>query len=142
MVTVQVGRDFSVYWATGSKIHGLCAHYFASGQAIGFVSNLSYTIEQNVDKYHGLGKREPWGIKEGAYDATAHLEGLWVDSGAQKFFIRQSKATGALTVFAIGCSGSDVGVAFSGCRVGTFDSELTNDGWATETIDIPAIKIL
>jgi hypothetical protein len=103
---------------------------------------LSYTINQNVDKYFGLGKREAWGTKEGAYECTAHLEGLWVDSGAQRFFIAQSKATGSLTAFAIGCSGTDRGFAFSGCRVGTFDSEITEDGWATETIDMPAIKIL
>ena len=142
MVTVQVGRDFDVYWATGSKMHGLCAHVFASGTPIGFVSTLSYTIEQNVDRYFGVGKREAWGTKEGAYEATAHFEGLWIDSGAQRFFLNQSMVTGALTVFAIGCSGTDKGIAFSGCRTGTYDAELSNDGWATTTVDVPAIKIL
>ena len=142
MVSVQVGQDFDVYWATGSKQASLVGHVFASGDKVGFVNLLSYTVEHNVEGYHGTGKREPWGMKAGAYDVTAHLEGLWIDSGAQSFFLGQQSETGALTTFCIGFSGSDKGLAFSGCRTGTIDAEITADGWATNTVDVPAIVVL
>jgi hypothetical protein len=143
MVSVQVGQDFNVYYtSTAADINGLVGHKFASGTLIGFVNNLSYTVEHNVEGYGGVGKREPWGIKEGAYGVTINLEGLWIDSGAQSFFLAQSMVSGALTPFAIAFSGTDKGVAFSGCRVGTFDAEISADGWATSTVDIPAIVVL
>lgn len=141
MVSVQVGQDFDVYWATGTKINGLVGHKFASGTKIGFVNNLSYTIEHNVEGYQGVGKREPWGMKAGAYGVTMSLEGLWIDSGAQSFYLAQTLVTGALTVFSIAFSGTDKGVSFSGCRVGTYDAEISADGWATNTVDIPAIVV-
>jgi hypothetical protein len=140
-MSVQVGRDFTVYYATGGDAHGLYEHDFASGIQIGHVNLLSYTAEQNVEVYHGVGKREGWGIKAGAYDVTAHLEGLWIDSGAVQFFIGETTDTGALTSFAIGFSGTDRGMTFSGCRVGTFDAEINAEGWATATVDIPALTL-
>lgn len=139
--TVQVGRDFTIYYATGSKIHGLFGHKFASGTRIGFLNNLSYTAEHNTEVYHGVGKREGWGIKEGALDVTLHLEGLWIDSGAHTFFLNQSERSGALTAFAIGFSGSDRGLAASGARLGTLDVDISSDGWATKTVDIPVLVI-
>jgi len=142
MATVQVGRDFTVYYAEGDDIHGLVGHDFASGTQIGLVNVLSYTQEHNVDVYHGVGKREGWGIKAGAYDVSAHLEGLWIDSGALGFFMDQSLVTGALTPFAIAFSGTDRGIAFSGCRLGTYDAEINSDGWATNTVDIPALVVV
>jgi len=142
MVSVQVGQDFDVYYARSGAIDSLINHKFASGVKIGFVNNLSYTVEHNVEGYAGVGKREPWGMKAGAYGVTMNLEGLWIDSGAQAFFLAQSVVTGALTTFAIAFSGTDKGVAFSGCRVGTYDAEISADGWATSTLDIPAIVVV
>ena len=142
MVTVQVGRDINVYFASGSKYHGLAVHKFASGYRIGFANNFSYSVEENVEVYHAPGKREGWGIKPGAYDVTVSLEGLWVDSGAQKFFLAEAKNTGALTAFAMGVTGTAKGVTFSGCRMGTHNAEFTADGWATETVDITALVTL
>jgi len=141
MVSVQVGQDMIVYFQTGTNIASLVNHQFASGIRVGLVNNLTYTAEHNVEVYYGAGKREGWGIKAGRYDLTTHLEGLWIDSGAHSFFLGESSKTGALTAFALGFSGSDKGVVFSGCRVGTFDVNFDSDGWATDTIDIPALVI-
>lgn len=141
MGTVQVGRDFTVYYATGTDISPLYGHDFASGTQIGLVNLLSYTTEHNVEVYHAVGKREGWGIKAGAYDVTAHLEGLWIDSGAMGFFIGETSDTGALTAFCLAFSGTAKGLAFSGCRLGTFDAEINAEGWATATVDIPALTM-
>jgi len=141
--TVQVGQDFTVYWATGTKLHGLVnSHDFASGMKIGHVNNLSYTVEHNVDVYHAVGKREGWGIKAGAYDVTVDMDGLWIDSGAQGWFLGQSIETGALMAFGIAFSGSEKGIGFSGCRLGTYDAEIASDGWATSTVSVPALVVL
>jgi len=140
--TVQVGRDMTVYYQTGAKIVNLGHHAFASGITVGLVNNLSYTVEHNVEVYHGAGKREGWGIKAGALDVTAHLDGLWLDSGAHQFFIDESAKSGALLAFAIGFSGSDKGVVFSGCRMGTFDVTISSDGWVTDGIDITALLVM
>jgi len=141
MSTVQVGRDFTLYWATGSDMGALYKKTFSSGTAIGLVNNLSYTVEEGTEVYHGAGKREAWGIKAGAKDVTVHLEGLWVDSGIQKFFLNEIKSSGNLTSFVLGASGTDKSITFSGCRLGTFDANIDADGWATETIDLLAIMI-
>ena len=141
--TVQVGRDFGVYWTSGANdVHGLCAHKFASGAKMGLVNVLSYTVEHNTEVYHGAGRRQGWGIKAGAYDLTVHLEGLWLDSGSKAFFQKEVAKTGALAAFAIAFSGTEKGIAFSGCRLGTFEFEVNADGWATETVDIPALVLM
>lgn len=143
MVTEQVGKDITVYYATSGATHGkyanLVNHAFASGEAIGFCNIMSYTVEENVEGYMGAGRRYPWGIKAGGLECTVHLEGLWVDSGAQQFFINESARTGALTGFAIGASGTEQGVVFSGCRMGTLDVEFDAEGWCTQTVDITAL---
>lgn len=139
MATTQVGQDLTVYYATGGEIASFVNHQFASGSKIGLVNLMSYTAEHNVEVYYGAGKREGWGIKAGQYSLTAHLEGLWIDSGAQKFFLGEAEKTGALTAFALGASGTEKGIVFSGCRQGTFDAEFSADGWATQTVDIPAL---
>jgi len=141
--TVQVGKDVTVYYATSGTTHGvyksLVNHTFASGEAIGFCNLMSYTVEGNVEVYKGAGRRYGWGIKGGAVECTVHLEGLWVDSGSQQFFINESERSGALTGFAIGASGDDRGTVFSGCRVATLDVEFDAEGWCTETVDIIAL---
>jgi len=142
MVTVQVGKDITIYYASGTNYHGLAAHIFGSGTRIGFVSNMSYSIEQNVEVYHAPGRRYGWGIKGGAHDVSVHLDGLWVATGALALFTTEANKTGALTAFALGASGTDQGIAFSGCRLGTYDGEFTADGWATEVVDIPALVAL
>ncbi len=139
MVEVQVGKDVTVYYSTGAKYGSLCNHTFASGDAIGFANLMSYTVEENVEVYKGAGRRSGWGIKGGAIECTVHLEGLWVDSGAQQFFINETLKSGALTAFAIGASGTEQGVVFSGCRIGTLDVEFDAEGWCTETVDITAL---
>ena len=127
MSTIQVGRDFTLYWATGSDRGSLYSKKFASGTAIGLVNNLSYTVDEGTEAYHGAGKREPWGIKAGAKGLTVHLEGLWVDSGIQAFFLAQAKSTGGLTSFALGASGTDKSITFSGCRLNTFDANIESE---------------
>ena len=143
MVTVQVGKDVTVYFATTGVSHGvyasLAAHKFTDGEALGFCNIMSYTVEQNVETYKGAGRRYGWGIKGGALEYTVHLEGLWVDSGAQQFFINESERSGALSAFALGASGTEQGVVFSGCRMGTLDVEFDAEGWCTETVDIVAL---
>lgn len=138
---VQVGRDLTVYYQTGAKIANVVNHAFGSGIKVGLVNNLSYTIEHNVEVYHGAGKREGWGIKAGALDVTAHLDGLWIDSGAHQFFINESKKSGALMAFGLAFSGTERGIVFSGCRMGTFDVTFAADGWATDGIDITALLV-
>ena len=141
--TVQVGRDLDVYYANvGADITAMVKHIFASAAKIGLVNTLSMTVDHDVQVYHGAGKREGWGIRAGAYDVTAYLEGLWLDSGAQGFFMSQSMgvgATGALTPFAIGFSGLEKGIVFSGCRMNSWELEFDAEGWATNTIDIIAL---
>jgi len=140
MVTTQVGKDVTVYYsATTAKYGSLCRHTFASGDALGFCNLMSYTAEGSVEVYRGAGRRYGWGIKGGALEYTVHLEGLWVDSGAQQFFINESQRSGALTAFAIGASGTEQGVVFSGCRMGTLDIEFDAEGWCTQTVDIVAL---
>ena len=141
MSTIQVGRDFTLYWATGADAGALYRKAFTSGTAIGLVNNLSYTVEEGTESYHGAGKREAWGIKAGAKDITVHLEGLWVDSGIQEFFLDQAKSVVGLTPFALGASGTDKSITFSGCRMSTFDGNIDSEGWATETVDLVAILI-
>ncbi len=146
MVTVQVGKDVTVYFATSGAGDGvyssLVNHTFASGVPIGFCNRMSYTAEGNVEVYRGAGRRYGWGIKGGALDYTIHLEGLWVDSGAQRFFANESARSGALTPLAIGASGLEQGIVFSGCRMGTLEVEFDAEGWATQTVDIPALMII
>ena len=140
MVEVQVGKDVTVYYsATTANYAGLVNHTFASGQPIGFCNLMSYTVEENVETYKGAGRRYGWGIKGGALEYTVHLEGLWVDSGAQQFFMNEAARSGSLTGFAIGASGTEQGVVFSGCRMGTLDVEFDAEGWCTETVDIVAL---
>jgi len=139
MVTVQVGKDVDIYYATGTKYHGLAAHYFGSGIRIGFANNVSYDINHNVETYRAPGRRYGWGIKAGGIEVTVNLEGLWVDSGAQQFFHNQAEKTGSLTAFAIGASGTDKGIAFSGCRMGSLGVEFDSEGWCTQTVEIPAL---
>lgn len=139
MVTIQVGKDVTVYYSTGAKYGSLCGHTFASGDAIGFCNLMSYTVEENVETYKGAGRRYGWGIKGGALEYTVHLEGLWIDSGAQQFFENESERSGALTAFAMGASGAEKGVVFSGCRMGTLDVEFDAEGWCTQTVDIVAL---
>jgi len=141
MATVHVGRDFTLYWASGADGDSLYRKVFASGTPIGLVNVLGYTQEEGTASYHGAGKREPWGIKAGAKDLTVHLEGLWVDSGIQQFFLNEAKATGALTSFVLGASGVDTSITFSGCRLNTFDANIDSEGWATETVDLIAILL-
>jgi hypothetical protein len=120
-------------------MNGLYGHKYASGTRIGFVNNLSYTVEENTEVYHGAGRRYGWGIKGGALDVTVSLDGLWLDSGAQRFFLAETERTGALTAFVLGATGTDRGVTFSGCRVGTLDVEFAADGWATQSVDVIAL---
>lgn len=141
--TVQVGRDLDLYIVTsnGAKFTGLMNHSFASGSKIGLVNVLSATIEHDVQVYHGAGRRHGWGIRAGAYDVTAHLEGLWIDSGAQGFFTSQAMATGALQAFVMGLSGTEQGHVFSGCRMASYELEFDAEGWATNTVDIMALTM-
>jgi len=139
MVTVQVGRDVDLYYAIGNSIHGLVSHKFGSGIRIGFVNNMTYDIEHNVEKYTAPGRRYGWGIKAGALDVTINLEGLWVDSGAQQLFHNEAEKSGALTAFAIGASGTDKGIAFSGCRMNSVSIEFDSEGWCTQNVEIPAL---
>lgn len=139
MVTVQVGKDIDVYFASGADYNGLVGHKFASGIKVGFANIMSYSIEHNVERYMAPGRRYGWGIKGGGIECEIHLEGLWVDSGAQQFFLNESERSGSLTAFAIGGSGTERGVAFSGCRLGSIDVEFDAEGWATESVDIPAL---
>ena len=140
--TVQVGQDMVVYWNTGADgRHMYSVHKFASGNKVGLVNNLSYTVDEGLDSYHGVGRRFPWGMKGGAIDVTLHLEGLWIDSGAQEFILDQVARTGALLSWNIGFSGTEKGVVFSGCRIASFDANFDADGWATQTVDFGAIMI-
>lgn len=139
MVTVQVGRDITIYYATGVKYGGLFRHKFASGSAIGFANVLSYTVEENVEGYKGVGRRIPYIMKPGSKETTIHIEGLWIDSGAMLMFLQQSQVSGNIASFGLGASGTDMGVAFSGCRLTTTNIEFNSEGWATEKIDIPCI---
>ena len=139
MATYQVGADVTVYWATGSDYGSLCNHAFGSGTALGCANIMSYTVEEGTEGYYGAGRRYPWGIKGGQIEVTVHLEGLWIDENAWQFWENQAEATGALTAFAIGATGSTKGVVFSGCRLGSFEVEFDAEGWCTETVDIPAL---
>lgn len=139
MVSVQVGRDVTLYYATGSKYSPLYRHKYASGVAVGFVNNVSYTVEENVEGYYGAGRRIPWGVKPGRKETTVHLEGLWVDSGAIQFFLNQAEISGNVASFGLGVSGTDRGISFSGCRLTTTNIEFDAEGWATTRIDVPAI---
>ena len=139
MVTVQVGRDVDVYFATGSDYHGLVAHKFGSGIKVGFANNFTYDIDHGTEVYMAPGRRYGWGIKAGGIEVTVHLEGLWVDSGAQQFFHAQGQRSGSLTAFAIGATGTEQGVAFSGCRLSTLGVEFDAEGWCTQDVDITAL---
>ena len=141
MVTVQVGRDITIYYATGAKYGSLYRHKFASGSAIGFANLLSYTVEENVEGYKGVGRRIPYIMKPGAKETTIHLEGLWVDSGAMQLFLNQAEISGNVISFAMGASGTDRGVGMSGCRLTTTNIEFNAEGWATAKVDIPCILI-
>ena len=139
MATYQVGADIIVYWATGTSYGNLVNHAFASGTPIGCCNMMTYSIEENVEAYYGAGKRYAQAMKGGQIEVTVHLEGLWVDSGIQRFFENEAERSGAMTGFAIGATGTGKGVVFSGCRLSTFDVEFDAEGWCSETIDIPAI---
>jgi len=140
MVTVQVGKDVNIYYATTAGGYtGLMNHKFASGIRIGFASNLSYDVEHNVETYIAPGRRYGWGIKGGAIEVSVNIEGLWVDSGAQQFFANESLKTTALTAFGLGASGTDNGVVFSGCRLTSISVEFDAEGWATQNVEIPAL---
>jgi len=141
VVVTQVGKDIDIYWATGTQYTGLISHKFASGMRIGFANLMSYSVEHNVEKYNAPGRRTPWGQKPGAYDLTIHIEGLWMPTGALNMFQSQSAATGSLKAFALAVSGTNNAIAFSGCQLSTFDVEFDAEGWATETVDIPALTI-
>jgi len=137
--TVQVGKDVNIYYATGAQYNGLVAHDFASGIRIGFASNFSYDVEHNVEVYSAPGRRYGWGIKAGKIEVTINLEGLWIDSGAQQFFTNESMKSGSLMAFAIGASGTDQGMVFSGCRFTNIGVEFDAEGWATQAVSIPAL---
>jgi len=138
---VQVGKDFTVFWTTGSQMGSLYSGNIASGAKVGLVGTLSYTADLGTESYHGAGKREPWGIEGGPIDVTVHLDSLWIDSGAQGFLIDQTEATGGLTSFVLLASGSETKIAFSGCKLDSFDGEFDAEGWATETLDLLAITL-
>ena len=139
--TVQVGRDLDVYIVTSAsaKMTSFLTHRFGSGAKIGLVNTLSISVDHDVQIYHGAGRRQGWGSRAGAYDVTAHLEGLWIDSGAQGFFTSQAFATGALRAFAFGCSGTEQGYVFSGCRMTSYELEFDAEGWATNSMDITTL---
>ena len=139
MVSVQVGKDVDIYYATGNSYNGLVAHKFASGTRIGFANNFSYDIDHGVERYMAPGRRYGWGIKAGGLEVTINLEGLWIDSGAQQFFHNEAERSGALTAFALGASGTDKGIAFSGCRLNSANIEFDSEGWCTQTVEIPAL---
>ena len=141
--TVQVGRDLDIYIVSSNSaaMTSFLTHEFGSGAKIGLVNTLSVTIDHDVQIYRGAGRRHGWGSRAGAYDVTAHLEGLWIDSGAQGFFTSQALATGALRGFSLGCSGTEQGYVFSGCRMGTYELSFDAEGWATNTIDVTALTM-
>jgi len=136
---IQVGKDVNVYFASGTNYHGLAAHTFASGTIIGFANNFTYDIDHGTEVYMAPGRRYGWGIKGGGIEVTLHLDGLWVDSGAQQFFHNEAERTGSLTAFAIGATGSDKGICFSGCRLSSLGVEFDSEGWCTQTVDIAAL---
>jgi len=141
MGNVYVGRDFTLYWATGTDADPLYRKVFASGTPFGLVNRLTYTVDEGTEAYRGAGRRTPWGIKPGAKEITITLEGLWVDSGIQGFFLNQSKSTGALTSFVLGASGTDTSITFSGCYLTSFEGSIESDGWVTGTIELLAIDM-
>ena len=140
VITLQVGKDVDIYYASdAAKYTGIMNHHYTSGVRIGFANNLTYSIEQNAEAYFAPGRRTPWGIKAGRYECTINIEGLWIDSGAQAFFLKQTLATGALTAFAMGASGTDQAVSFSGCRISSGEVEFDAEGWATNSFEMLAL---
>lgn len=137
----QVGQDFTIFWATGTEGAYLYGGGYTSGAQVGLVGTLSYSVDPGTEAYHGAGKREPWGIRSGPLDITVHLENLWIDSGVQGFLMDQAEATGALVSFALLASGSETKIAFSGCKLDSFDGEFDAEGWATETVDLLAMGL-
>ena len=137
--TIQVGKDWSVYFHRSTS--AAVSRLWASGKKIGF-ADVSYSVDEGTEKYFGAGQRWPYGIVEGPKDITVTLESLWIDSGAQQFFLNQSEVSGALTPFWLGVSGTDRALAFSGCKMNSLDGDLPADGWTMQSMEIGVKGIL
>jgi len=74
----------------------------------------------------------------GPKDISVTLDGLWIDSGARAFFMDEVEKTGAQTGFTLGASGTDRAIAFSACKIISFDGDFSADDWLRQTVEIGA----
>ena len=137
---VQVGRNWSVYFHPSANAP--VSRLWASGDKIGYVDSASYSIDEGTESYFGAGQRWPYGIVPGPMDITVTLDGLWIDSGAQQFFLNQAEISGALTPFWVGVSGTDRALAFSGCQIASLDGDIPAEGWTTLSVELKSKGIL
>jgi len=135
-MSVQTGKDVEVYYHNGAF-----ADLFASGTLIGLAETATWSMDEGLEEYHGAGKRLPWGIAPGPKSVTLTLEGLWVESGAQKFFMDEIVKSGATNQFHVGISGLDRAFKFSGCYIESLDQDNAADDWSTFSVDLRALGI-
>ena len=139
-MSAMTGKDVTIYYYSGAEASLSNANYrlFAHGVAVGFTDEFTYTVDEGTERYFGAGKRLPWGQSAGPKDITITVDGLWIDSGARKFFMDEVERTGSLTTFTLGASGTDRSVVFSGCKIISFDGNFPVGDWLTQSVEIGA----
>jgi len=135
-MSVQVGKDLVVFFRSGAF-----SNLFASGMKVGLVDTATWSVDEGLEEYHGAGQRLPQAIVEGPKSITLSLDGLYLVSGAQEFFLNQIKQSAGSDMFHIALSGIDSAVKFSGCKIESLDQENTADGWSRLSVDIRALGI-
>lgn len=136
MAVTQVGKDMTVF-----VYSGVFTNLFASGWKAGLVETASWSVDEGVERYYGAGNRLAQAIVPGPKSISLTLDGLYIDSGAQQYFLGQIEITGTNDIFHVGISGTDRAFRFSGCQIESLDQDNSADGWSRLSVDLAAKSV-
>jgi hypothetical protein len=113
-------------------------------RTIGYAQGVSWTVDTPLDPAHVIGQKSPKEIKAGAVDITGNVDEFFVDRNA--FEQAANLVDGKLIEFDMTITDNPsasgpITTKFSNVRFGTWNYDMTDDGFTGNNVDFTAENI-
>lgn len=107
-------------------------HIFKDGAEIGY-ANGTFSVDRGTQYFQQIGDYDLTARRDAMREITVTLDHGYVD---QDLFGTLATGANALYTFDIRASFSSFSMKFSGCNIESWELEIPQDGWITESISL------
>jgi len=107
-------------------------HILKAGTEVGY-ANGTVSVDRGTQYFQQIGDYDLTARRDASREITFTIEHGYIN---QELFGALATGAGTLSTFDIHASFSDYSIKLSGCSLESWDLDLPDDGWITESVDL------